>query len=31
VAAGRHGEAKVAAERYRASMVELGVQPRDLL
>jgi pimeloyl-ACP methyl ester carboxylesterase/DNA-binding SARP family transcriptional activator len=29
--AGRHGEAKVAAERYRACMDDLGVQPRDLL
>ena len=31
VAAGRRGEAKVAVDRYRACMAELGVQPRDLL
>lgn len=29
-AAGRHGEATVAVERYKAAMDELGVQPRDL-
>ena len=28
--AGRHGEAAVAADRYRAAMADLGVQPRDL-
>ena len=27
VAAGRHGEARLAADRYRASMAELGVPP----
>jgi DNA-binding SARP family transcriptional activator len=31
VAAGRHGEAQVAAARYRSCMAELGVTPRDLL
>ena len=31
VTAGRRGEAKVAVDRYRACMAELGVQPRDLL
>jgi pimeloyl-ACP methyl ester carboxylesterase/DNA-binding SARP family transcriptional activator len=31
VAGGRHGEAKLAVERYRACMAELGVQPRELL
>jgi pimeloyl-ACP methyl ester carboxylesterase/DNA-binding SARP family transcriptional activator len=31
VAAGRRGEAQVAAERYRERMAELGVPPRDLL
>jgi pimeloyl-ACP methyl ester carboxylesterase/DNA-binding SARP family transcriptional activator len=30
-AGGRHGEARLAADRYRSCMVELGVQPRDLL
>jgi DNA-binding SARP family transcriptional activator len=29
--AGRRGEAQVAAERYRANLAELGVEPRDLL
>jgi DNA-binding SARP family transcriptional activator/pimeloyl-ACP methyl ester carboxylesterase len=31
LAAGRRGEAQVAADRYRERMTELGVQPRDLL
>jgi DNA-binding SARP family transcriptional activator len=31
VAAGRRGEAQVAADRYRERMEELGVPPRDLL
>lgn len=31
LAAGRRGEARVAADRYRDRMVELGVEPRDLL
>jgi len=31
VADGRRGEARVAADRYRACMTELGVRPRDLL
>lgn len=30
-AAGRRGEARLALERYRACMTELGVQPRELL
>lgn len=29
-ACGRHGEARVAVERYEAAMAELGVSPRDL-
>lgn len=28
---GRHGEARVAADRYRAGMAELGLDPRELL
>jgi DNA-binding SARP family transcriptional activator len=31
VGAGRHGEAQVAATRYRERMAELGIEPRDLL
>jgi len=31
LAAGRRGEARVAADRYRERMGELGVEPRDLL
>lgn len=31
VAGGRHGEARVVADRYRASMAELGIQARELL
>lgn len=31
VAGGRHGEAQVAADRYRACMAELGIQARELL
>lgn len=31
LADGRHGEARVAADRYRARMAELGVEARDLL
>lgn len=31
LADGRHGEARVAADRYRARMTELGIEPSDLL